>query len=60
MMQLKPQKLKLHTRPRKPKEKNMKNGNEEEWGEETKNFNFTIKHGYPVHNLNHIIHRKLF
>jgi len=35
----------------------MKNENEEE-GEETKNF--TIEHGYPVHNLNHIIHRKLF
>jgi hypothetical protein len=26
-MQLKPQKLKLHTRPLKPKENNMKNGN---------------------------------
>ena len=35
----------------------MKNGEEQE---ETKNFSFTIRHGYPVHNLNHIIHRKLF
>jgi hypothetical protein len=41
------------------RKKNMKNGNEGEW-EETKNFTFTIKRGYPVHNLNHIIHRKLF
>jgi len=28
----------------------MMNGNEGE-GEETKNFSFTIKRGYPVHNL---------